>query len=94
MATAQKTPVDTFRKRLRQKGMVRVEIHVQKDDAVLVRNIARALSDPQMAPEARSILKARFAKPAQAGLKSLLASAPVEGVDLERARDMGREIDL
>lgn len=94
MATARKTPVDTFRKRLRQKGMVRVEIHVQKDDAALVRSVARALGDPQMAAEARTILKARFTRPAQAGLKELLASAPLEGVDLDRPRDMGREIDL
>ena len=93
-ATARKTPVDTFRKRLRQKGMVRVEIHVQKDDAVLVKSVARALGNPKMAAEARTILKARFTKPAQAGLKALLASAPLEGVDLERPRDMGREIDL
>ena len=42
MATARKTPVDTFRKRLRQKGMVRVEVHVQKEDAVLVKSVARA----------------------------------------------------
>jgi hypothetical protein len=94
VATARKTPVDTFRKRLRQKGMVRVEIHVQKDDAVLVKSVARALGDPRMAAEARTILKARFTKPAQAGLKALLASAPLEGVDLERPRDMGREIEL
>ena len=94
MATARKTPVDTFRKRLRQKGMVRVEIHVQKDDAVLVKSVARALGDPRTAAQVRTILKARFTKPAQAGLKALLASAPLEGVDLERPRDMGREIDL
>ena len=89
MATARKTPVDTFRKRLRQKGMVRVEVHVLKDDAVLVKSVARALGNPKMAAEARTILKARFTKPAQAGLKALLASAPLEGVDLERPRDLG-----
>jgi hypothetical protein len=94
MATAQKTPIDAFRKRLRQKGMVRVEIHVHAEDAGLVRSVARALGDPRMAAEARSILRARFATPAKPGLKALLASAPLEGVDLERPRDMGREIDL
>lgn len=92
MATAQKTPVDAFRRRLRQKGMVRVEVHVQKGDAVLVKSLARALGNPKTAAEARAILKARFTKPAQAGLKALLASAPLEGVDLERPRDMGREM--
>lgn len=94
MATARKTPVETFRKRLRQKGMVRVEVHVLKGDAVLVKSVARALGNPKMAAEARAILKARFTKPAQAGLKALLASAPLAGVELERPRDMGREIDL
>ena len=50
MATARKTPVTAFRKRLRQKGMVREE------DASLVRSVAKALGDPQMAAEARSLL--------------------------------------
>ena len=27
-------------------------------------------------------------------LKALLASAPLDGIDLERRRDLGREIDL
>ena len=27
-------------------------------------------------------------------LKALLAAAPLEGIDLERPRDLGREIDL
>ena len=94
MATTRKTTVNTFRMRLHQRGMVRVEIHVPKDDAILVRSVARALSDPHVAAEARSILRARFARPAPAGLKALLASAPLEGVDLERPHDMGREIDL
>lgn len=94
MANARKTPVDTFRKRLREKGMVRVELHVQQDDAGLVKSVVRALGDPRTAAELRMILRARFTKPAQAGLKALLASAPLEGVDLDRPRDVGRELDL
>jgi hypothetical protein len=94
MTTALKSPVDKFRRRLRQMGMVRVEVHVQKDDAELVKSVAKALGDPQMAAEARSILRARFAKPAHIGLKALLASAPLEGVHLERPRDMGRKVEL
>ena len=94
MATARKTPVTAFRKRLRQKGMVRVEIHVREEDASLVRSVAKALGDPQMAAETRSILRARFATLPRPGLKALLTSAPLEGVDLERPRDMGREIEL
>lgn len=94
MAAPRKSPVQTFRKRLLQRGLVRVEVHVQKADAHLVRDVARALGDPQTAAEARSVLSARFAKPVATGLKVLLASAPLEGVDLDRPRDLGREVDL
>lgn len=94
MTEPRKSSVQTFRKRLLQRGLVRVEVHVQKADADLVRGVARALCDPQTAAEARSVLSARFAKPATTGLKALLASAPLEGVDLDRPRDLGREVDL
>jgi hypothetical protein len=58
------------------------------------RQLLKALADPLRAAETRSILTARFGTPAKPGLKALLASAPLEGVDLERPRDLGREIDL
>jgi len=92
MAAARKTPVNRFGKRLRQKRMVRVEIHVQTHDVLLVKSVARALGNPKMAAAARAILKARFTRPAQAGLKALLASAPLEDVDLERPRGMGHDM--
>lgn len=38
-------------------------------------------------------LRERFGRRA-AGFKDLLASCPLEGVDLERPRDLGRDIDL
>ena len=64
------------------------------EDAPLVRAVAAALADPARAAEARALLRGRFA-PAPAGsLKGLLASAPLDGVDLERSRDAGRSIDL
>lgn len=94
MTSTGKSPLQSFRRRLRLRGMVRVEVRVQKADAALVRSLARALGDPETAAEARGVLAARFAKPGQRGLKALLAAAPLEGVDLERPRDMGREIDL
>ena len=94
MTAAQKTPIETFRKRLRQKGLVRVELHVQKDDAALMRNVANALGNPLIAAETRSLLKARFSKASHQGLKDLLASAPLDGIEFERSRDMGREVDL
>ena len=39
-------------------------------------------------------LRDRFASPAPRGFKELLASCPLEGVDLERSRDPGRDIEF
>jgi hypothetical protein len=86
--------LETFRKRLHQRGLVRIEINVQREDAALVRSVAKALSDPKMAEEARSVLRGRFSQPAPVGLKALLSSVPLDDLDLERPRDFGREVDL
>ncbi|MGE3703399.1 MAG: hypothetical protein AB7G08_32395 [Hyphomicrobiaceae bacterium] len=94
MANARKTPLDAFRRRQKRHGIVRVEVQVRKEDAALVRSVARALGDPERQAEARSLLKARFAAPRATGLKALLASAPLDGIDLERPRDLGRDVDL
>lgn len=94
MPTVRKTPLSSFRNRQKRQGIVRVEVQVRKEDAVLVRGVARALGDPQRAAEARRLLKARFAKPASAGLKTLLAAAPLDGIDIDRPRDLGRPVDL
>ena len=63
----------------------RVTLHVPAEDAPLLHAIAEALADPARAPAARSYLQARFASPlAATGLKELLASGPLEGIDLTR----------
>ncbi len=71
-----------------------MEVRVRKEDTPLVRSVAQALGDPGLAAAARSLLKARFGTPTSTGLKSLLASAPLDGIDLERARDPGRRRPL
>jgi len=76
------------------RGLVRVEVSVRKEDASLVRSVASALSDPIRQHETRRILRQRFAKPPSISLKALLASAPLDGIELERSRDTGRDIDL
>ena len=94
MATVRKTPLDTFRRRQKRQGIVRVEVQVRKEDAALVRRVAQALADPEREAEARSLLKARFARPSPVGLKALLASAPLDDIELQRPRDLGRPVDL
>jgi hypothetical protein len=86
--------LSAYRRRLKQRGVVRIEVHVRKDDAVLVRGVARALCDPTSATEARALLRGRFSAAKAKGLKQLLASAPLEDIDLTRKRDFGRKIRL
>jgi hypothetical protein len=89
-----KSSVAMHRARKERQGFVRVEVNVSKEDASLVRRVASALSDPSRRAEARALLRQRFAEPPKVGLKALLASAPLDGIDLDRGRDLGRDVDL
>ena len=94
MASRAKSSLSSHRARMARRGFVRVEVNVRKEDAGLVRGVAAALSDPARQTEARRLLRQRFVEPPKAGLKALLASAPLDGIDLDRCRDLGREVDL
>ena len=87
-------PLSRITARMARRGFVRVEVNVRKEDAGLVRGVAAALSDPVRQTEARRLLQQRFVEPPKVGLKALLASAPLDGIDLDRGRDLGREVDL
>jgi len=88
------SPVTQWRKRRQRQGFVRVEVQVRKDDAALVRDVATALGDPEREAETRAILREKIATPRSGGLKALLAAAPLDGIDLERPRDFGRNVAL
>jgi hypothetical protein len=77
-----------------RRGFVRVEVNVSKDDANLVRHVAAALSDPARQAAVRLLLRQRFVEPSGVSLKALLASAPLDGIDLVRDADLGRSVDL
>ncbi len=94
MPTSQRKAVASYRRRMKRQGVVRVEVQVRKEDAALVRRVASALIDPEREAEARALLRQRFAEPRAEGLKAVLAAAPLEGIDLERARDTGRTVEL
>lgn len=82
------------RKRLRSRGLQRLEVQVRGEDAPLVRAIAAALADPGQAAEARALLLRQFAPAPIRSLKDLIASAPLDGIDLDRPRDTGRAVEL
>lgn len=94
MGTAQQKAVSNHRQRKKHQGIMRLEVQVRKDDAQLVRDVVGALGDPERATEARLLLRDHFSAAKVSGLKALLASAPLEGVDLSRERDHGRDIEL
>ena len=90
LATCSPSPVTQWRRRRQRQGFVRVEVRVRKEDAALVREVAAALVDPEHEAETRNILCEKFAVQGTRG-QTLLAAAPLEGIDLERSRDFGRD---
>jgi hypothetical protein len=90
---AKRSPVAEHRVRQARAGFVRVEISVRKEDAHLVRQMAAALTDPTRRADARALLRQRFLAPAGLSLKELLAAAPLDGIDPDRARD-GESADV
>ena len=94
MVKAQRKAINSFRKRLKQQGMARLEVNVRKGDATLVRNVVRALSSQVEGQAARALLREHFGSRQAEGLKALLAAAPLEGINLSRKRDFGRDVDL
>lgn len=92
MPATKSKSLTAYRRRLKRRGVVRVEVHVSKTDAALIRGVAQALTDPTREAAARSLLREQFGM--AKGLKSLLAAAPLEGIDLGRDRDLGRDVAL
>lgn len=88
------SPVTAWRKRRQRQGFVRVEVLVRKEDARLLREVASALGDPTREAEVRTILREKVVSGHKGGMKALLASAPLEGINLERQQDLGREVEL
>jgi hypothetical protein len=87
------TALAAHRERLRSRGLQRLEVQVLGEDAPLVRAVAAALADPRQAAEARVLLR-RFTLAPSRSLKTLLASAPLGEIELDRSRDTGRVVDL
>lgn len=94
MPSSHRDAVSRHRRRLQRQGVVRIEVRVRKEDAVLVRGVVAALTDPEHGAETRAFLRERFAAPKAEGLKALLVAAPLEGIDLSRDRDTGRDVPL
>lgn len=93
MATAQERALRMHRRRLRERGLKRVELLAGESDASLLRELARILrSDNEKAERVRRQL-AELATEQPAGLKALLSAAPLDGVRITRSADRGRSVE-
>ena len=93
MMTSKSNPTQ-WRKRQAVLSFVRVQVQVRKEDASLVQEIACALCDPSRRETTRAALNKQITPSPAKSLKALLASAPLEGIDLDLQTDFGRENDL
>jgi hypothetical protein len=94
MSSRSRSSLADHRARKAREGFVRVEVNVRREDANLVRQVAAALSDPTRQAAARTLPRQRFVEPTKLSLKALLAATPLEGIDLDRGHDLGRDVDL
>ena len=94
MSASQDKAVRDHRRRLKERGLKRVEIHAAEADAALIRHLAKILrEDDERAELVRTRLDDLIAE-RPAGLKTLLAAAPLEGIRITRSRDSGRTVEL
>lgn len=95
MIDARRKAVAEHRKRLKSRGLVRIELRAPAQDAALLREIAAALAAPERGARARQVLHAHFDPYAGLGLKELLAAAPLDlELDFDRRADVNREIEF
>jgi hypothetical protein len=95
MPPSNRKAVARHRDRQKRKGLVRVEIQVPTEDMARVRALAEALRNPDKAAAVRAELERVLGPPVTSmTFKELLAAGPLEGVDLERIRKLGRDPEL
>jgi hypothetical protein len=95
MINARRKAVAEHRKRLKSRGLVRIELRAPEQDAALLREIAGALADPERGARTRQLLHEHFDPYAGLGLKELLAAAPPDlELDFDRRADVNREIEF
>ncbi len=97
--SSQRRAIDTYRRRLIERGMARFEVVGCDTDRELIRAVARRLAkDGCDADRLRATIRQTIAgePPTKGGIvKALLASPLVDGAfDLSRPQEDGREVDI
>lgn len=99
MGNSQRRAIQNYRSRLSEKGLARFEVLGRDTDRDLIRSLARRLAEDT--PEASRLRSAVSKIMAENGsekgrILAALRRSPLVGADLElkRAREEGREIDV
>jgi hypothetical protein len=94
--TASRRGVLKHRRNLKKRGLLRVEVQASSADAGLLRSTARVLlSNSAEAARVRRLLREALGPEVGAvDLKELLESAPLEGTDLSRRKNLPRDVEL
>lgn len=96
---AQKRAIENYRARLAERGIVRFELQAPESDRELIRTLARKLSEegPEAGALRRTVQQAVEGEPSRTGgIVAALRRSPLVGADLDlsRAREEGRKVDL
>ena len=96
MTPAQRDAVNRHRKRQAKKGIIRMEVNVPDSDRDLIRQTAANLrAGGDIAERIRSALSSVLNPYAGMNLKELLENAPpLDELDLERSKELPRDIDF
>ena len=82
-----------YRRRMARTGKVRLEVTVHREDAPLIRDLAKALNNPAQAPATRARLRGPN-KYQGMTFKEFLAAIPLDRIELEREQGFDRDVDL
>ncbi|MDF2115134.1 hypothetical protein PY365_06090 [Roseiarcaceae bacterium H3SJ34-1] len=99
MSNSQKNAIRNYRARLSDRGLARFEVLGREADRDLIRTLARRMAEE--GPEAsrlRAAINQTIAgePPKKGGILTALRRSPMVGADLDltRAREEGRKVDL
>lgn len=93
MSTSQEQAVRNYRRRLKRRGMKRLELQATEQDASLLKELAKVLRQGDDKSElVRTRIREVVKQPESA--KALLAAAPLEGIRITRSTDHGRIVEL
>ena len=95
MTTSQKKAVQRHRERQAQRGLIRMEINVPEQDRQMLRSVAGELRrGGLLADRIRKLLASALEGKELVDFKKFLESAPLEGLELERSKDTGRDFEF